>query len=76
MFLDTPPELLRPIHSLLNAPFDFDAHASLTGPLLEHFRDRGDLNALLELAKLYDGRQLSLEALWLCFGLASSPSSH
>lgn len=59
MFLDTPPELLRPIHSLLKAPFDFDAHGSLTGPLLEHLRDRGDFDALLELAQLYD-RQATL----------------
>jgi hypothetical protein len=54
MFFRTPPKLLRPIHSLLKAPFDFSTGASFSGPLRQYLAHREDFDNLIALGQLYD----------------------
>jgi len=67
MFFSTPTKLLRPTHSLLKAPFDFLATASITERLRDHLCHRTDFRELAALGCLYDearqGVQRTLVAL-------------
>lgn len=54
MFFETPKSLLRPIHSLLNSPFDFMAGTSIAMKLRQELYSREDYEALLALGCLFD----------------------
>jgi len=54
MFFSTPPRLLRPVHSLLKAPFEFQAGNSIAVTLREDLYSRPDFEDLLALAVLFD----------------------
>lgn len=61
MFFRTNPKLLRPIHSLLDEPFDFAAGDSIAGPLRKHLAHRADFDSLVALGRLYDRAQSSAQ---------------
>lgn len=54
MFFETPDALLRPIHSLLEKPFNFSAGVSISGRLRHHLYARDDYEDLLALGCLFD----------------------
>lgn len=54
MFFSTPPDLLRPIHSLLKAPLGFTAGASIAMKLQHRLQAREDFEDLLALGCLFD----------------------
>ncbi|EWS65073.1 hypothetical protein Y695_01678 [Hydrogenophaga sp. T4] len=54
MFFTTPPRLLRPLHSLLKAPFEFQAGNSIAVTLRDALYSRPDFEDLLALAVLFD----------------------
>jgi len=60
MFFETPKSLLRPIHSLLDSPFDFTAGASIAMKLCDHFYAREDFEDLLALGCLFDEASAAL----------------
>lgn len=62
MFFDTPPELLKPIHSLLKTPFGFKAGTSIASKLRPHLEDRDDFEDLLALGCLFDEASQVLES--------------
>lgn len=62
MFFDTPPSLLRPIHSLLKSPFEFAAGASIATKLRKHLYGRNDFEDLLALGCLFDEANEALKS--------------
>lgn len=54
MFFETPKSLLRPIHSLLDSPFEFTAGASIAVKLRNHLYAREDFEDLLAFGCLFD----------------------
>jgi hypothetical protein len=62
VFFDTPPDLLRPIHSLLKSPFGFAAGSSIASKLRKCLMTRDDFEALLALGCLFDEAKSALNA--------------
>lgn len=63
MFFGTNPHLLRPIHSLLKAPFDFAAGLSISSKLINHLHTRADFEDLLALGCVFDAAILEIKPL-------------